>query len=76
MPVYRIDRTVNEDRWWIQKVTKGMLTFNHNNIYDTEIEIDKGGPIPSVPGEIVWVDQPTPLAAFSHALMLFNGETK
>jgi hypothetical protein len=76
MPVYRVDRTVNEDRWWIQKVTKGMLTFNHNIIYDTDIEIDKGGPTPTVPGEIVWVEQPTPLAAFSQALMIFNGEMK
>jgi len=39
MPVYRVDRTVNEDRWWIQKVTKGMLTFNHNNVYDTDVTI-------------------------------------
>jgi hypothetical protein len=53
-----------------------MLTFNHNIIYDTDIEIDKGGPTPTVPGEIVWVEQPTPLAAFSQALMIFNGEMK
>jgi hypothetical protein len=74
MPVYRIDRVVNKDRWWIQEVIKGMITFHHNIVYDTNIELEEIGI--SVPGEIVWVEQPNALAAFSQALMLFNGETK
>lgn len=70
--VYRIDKTVDSNRWWIQEVIKGMLTFHYNIVYDNNIELEELGT--SVLGKTVWVEQPNALAAFSQALMLFNGE--
>ena len=47
-------------------------TFHYNIVYDNNIELEELGI--SVLGKTVWVEQPNALAAFSQALMLFNGE--
>jgi len=61
--IYKIGHILNKDTWYIEKINNLCLS-KINVIYSEE---DR---------ETVWVMQPTPLAAFSQALMLFNGETK
>jgi len=70
MPIYRIDHALNDDIWYIEGRDK-LPVLHCNIVYPVEIELANGD---IIPGKAVWVDQPTPLAAFSHALMLFNGE--
>ena len=69
MSIYRIDHVLEADLWQILKY-KSTPTNKHspilNKVHHTEDIIP--------PKKRVWVDQPNPLAAFSHALMLFNGE--
>jgi hypothetical protein len=72
MPIYKVDCSPKEEIWWIENTT-GYTTFNLNTVYPSTLEL--AGNI-EIPGETVWVDQPNALAAFSQALMLFNGETK
>lgn len=74
MAVYRVTRLINMNTWWIDEIAENMVTFNYNTIYEANIEVEKYQP--AVPGETVWVEQSTPLAAFSQALMLFNEEIR
>lgn len=74
MPVYRVDTILHKNSWWIEEVTYGKLTFNYNVPYDADIELEEG--MPAVPGKVMWVEQPTLLAAFAQALMIFNGESR
>lgn len=71
MAVYRVDHAINRDLWWIEKRESNHHALSLNKIYEVTLKI--AAEI-LVPGEAVWVEQPNALAAFSQALMLFNGE--
>jgi hypothetical protein len=73
MPTYRIDHALGKELWWIESRESNNHSLSINTVYEVTLKIATSD---LVPGEAVWVDQPNPLAAFSHALMLFNGETK
>lgn len=77
MPVYRIDFFPEEEQWKIKKEKSRKEKKNTdyvpalNKIWNVENTLPNKTVTPK---DVVWVDQPNPLAAFSHALMLFNGE--
>ena len=74
--LYRIYKVIGYNLWEIMEVPEDSteeVKYRQDELFHTDIKLLNDAPLGV---QAVWTDQPTPLAAFSQALMLFNGEMK
>jgi hypothetical protein len=73
MPLFRVYRIIGYNLWEIMEVPRESkeVKYRQDELFYIDIKLSGEGPLAA---QAIWTDKPTPLAAFSQALMLFNGE--
>ena len=74
--LYRVYKVIGYNLWEIMEVPEDSTEetrYRQDELFHTDIKLLNDSPLGV---QAIWTEQPTPLAAFSRALMLFNGEIK
>lgn len=74
MSLYRIYKIIGFNLWEIMEVPESSteeVKYRQDELFHTDIKLLNDAPLGV---QAVWTEQPSALAAFSQALMLFGGE--